>query len=153
MFTGFRFGIFKYCKVSTSLHCTLVLLLKYMSVQSSSLLNNCTRELCEGRRNQGVFSATSEERSWAGGFEQEAQGVTAEGEWCWNDNIRVHRIIHSCQVTQLESCFRTVNSSTSLLRDREVERCCASNEREGKTGTEINVRFWKWFDELLFTEC
>lgn len=48
--------------------------------------------------------------------------MTVEGEQCRNDNIRVHRIIHSCQVTQLEKCFRTVNPSMLLLRDGEAGR-------------------------------
>lgn len=123
MCRGFRSGICKYCKVFTLPPCALVLLLKYIVLSSFLVsLNNCTNDFSGGRRNQGVFSATSEARHWAGGFEQEARGVTAEGEQCRNDNIRVHRIIHSCQVTQLEKCFRTVNPSMLLLRDGEVGR-------------------------------
>lgn len=147
----------KYCKTSTPPHYTLVLLLKYITVlegvQSSIVLHNSTGELSEGRWNQGVFSATSEQRSWAGGSEQTAREVTAEGEWCRNDNIRVHRVMHSCQVTQLENCFRTVNSSTLLLRDRGGgEAFIPWTKGRGKTWTDTNSKFWKWFHGLLFSE-
>lgn len=63
MFTGFKFEICKYYKISTLSCCTIMLLLKiHCSVQCSNVLNNCINKLGENRQDLGVFSATSKER-------------------------------------------------------------------------------------------
>ena len=71
---------------------------------------------------------------WAGGRGSDANMI-----------IWVQRLTPSCQVTQLENCFRTSNSFPLLLRDW-------VRVREENKKKKMNFRFWKWFYGFLFTK-